>query len=226
MARESDSRPDSASGARGGSQRHRQTTRDLLDASVEIFGRKGFESSRVAEIARRCGVTTGAIYARWPNKLELFAAAVEHVMGHLTAVALQEAKDSSAEEWLALIALVTNLVSAERDDARGIVLEAYALARRNPQLRDFALQSLTREIDSLASFISEGKDIGTVDRSLSTEAVALCCQALLVGVHLVLTALGDGQHRPTDDEWNALIARFMSAMAPPSSDDDSVEPPG
>ena len=222
MAREPLSRPDAASVTRGESRGSPKITKQLLDASVTVFGQNGFESSRVADIARRCGVTTGAIYARWPNKRELFVAAVEHVMGHMTAGALEDARTTSPEECTALDALVSSLVSPDRDLARSLVLEAYVIARRDPLVRECVLGSLIAEVESLASFAADGKADGVVDESLSNDAVALCCQALSMGLQLVSTVLRDGHHLPTDDDWITLVARLMAAVGPPNSGADAA----
>ena len=40
----------------------------VLDAALEVFGRRGFHRASVIEIARKAGVSTPAIYRRWPNK--------------------------------------------------------------------------------------------------------------------------------------------------------------
>ena len=43
-----------------------------------MFAEKGYEKAGVAEIARRAGVTTGAIYSRYGGKAELLLEAVDH----------------------------------------------------------------------------------------------------------------------------------------------------
>lgn len=54
-----------------------ETTRQkLLDAATEVFLEKGYEGTRVAEIARRAGLTTGAIYGNFDNKSDLLTAAL------------------------------------------------------------------------------------------------------------------------------------------------------
>ena len=55
-------------------------TERLLDAAVEVFAEHGFEAARVAEIARRADLTTGAIYARWKGKRDLIVEAVRHIV--------------------------------------------------------------------------------------------------------------------------------------------------
>ena len=53
------------------------TTRQrLLDAATEVFLEKGYEGTRVAEVARRAGLTTGAIYGNFESKADLLNAAL------------------------------------------------------------------------------------------------------------------------------------------------------
>ena len=69
--------PDSSGGSTG---RARDTTERLLDAAVAAFAEHGFEAATVSDIARRAGLTTGAIYARWTGKRDLIVdAAPAHV---------------------------------------------------------------------------------------------------------------------------------------------------
>jgi AcrR family transcriptional regulator len=43
----------------------------LLKAALEVFLERGYHGATVAEIARRAGVGTPALYRRWPNKADL-----------------------------------------------------------------------------------------------------------------------------------------------------------
>src|SRR5262249_58690061 len=53
-------------------------TRDrLLEAAAAVFAEKGYDRAGVQEIARRAGMTTGAIYGRFRGKAELLRAAIE-----------------------------------------------------------------------------------------------------------------------------------------------------
>lgn len=52
------------------------TRQKLLDAATQVFLEKGYEGTRVAEIARRAGLTTGAIYGNFDNKADLLTAAL------------------------------------------------------------------------------------------------------------------------------------------------------
>jgi AcrR family transcriptional regulator len=52
----------------------------LLDAAVESLYAKGYGALTTNDIARRAGVSRGALLHHFPTKAELVAAAVEHVL--------------------------------------------------------------------------------------------------------------------------------------------------
>lgn len=56
--------------------REDSTRQRLLAAATEVFLEKGYEGTRVAEVARRAGLTTGAIYGNFDNKSDLLTAAL------------------------------------------------------------------------------------------------------------------------------------------------------
>jgi AcrR family transcriptional regulator len=50
-----------------------------LDAGLAVFLEAGYSAASLAEIARRAGVGTPAIYRRWPTKADMAMDIVEHV---------------------------------------------------------------------------------------------------------------------------------------------------
>lgn len=53
---------------------------EILSAALEIFGERGYEATRLVDVARRAGCTKGTIFLYYENKIELFKAAVREVM--------------------------------------------------------------------------------------------------------------------------------------------------
>ena len=99
--------PSESPGATAGVSRSQAVTERLLDAAVEVFAERGFEAARVAEIARRADLTTGAIYARWRGKRALIVDAVRHVVPQFMHLSVAAA-DAPAPETL--VALGTSLM--------------------------------------------------------------------------------------------------------------------
>lgn len=57
------------------------TRQRILDAADEEFHRNGFRAASLDAILKRTGVTKGALYYHFPNKLELGYAVLEEVIG-------------------------------------------------------------------------------------------------------------------------------------------------
>jgi AcrR family transcriptional regulator len=62
-------------------ERKAQTRQELVDAAVTEFGRHGYQGGRVERIAAAAGVTTGALYAHFGSKEDLFLAVYEEAVG-------------------------------------------------------------------------------------------------------------------------------------------------
>ena len=50
---------------------------DIVAAALAVFAERGFAGARIEEIARRAGLSKGALYLYFPTKQELFRAVVE-----------------------------------------------------------------------------------------------------------------------------------------------------
>lgn len=50
---------------------------DIAAAALAVFAEKGFAGARIEEIARRAGLSKGAVYLYYPTKEDLFRAVVE-----------------------------------------------------------------------------------------------------------------------------------------------------
>jgi AcrR family transcriptional regulator len=64
---------------RPGRPRDRRLHEALLEAGLAVFLEAGYGAASLAEIARRAGVGTPAIYRRWPTKADMAIDIVEHV---------------------------------------------------------------------------------------------------------------------------------------------------
>jgi AcrR family transcriptional regulator len=97
-----------------------QTRRAILDAAIVRFGREGFRSASVADIARDASVGGTVAYAYFPNKEALFFAAVDEDAAEVIHEGLSVAfAETNAPHWWQT--LILTLVGA---------LEDHPLARR------------------------------------------------------------------------------------------------
>jgi len=111
------------------------TRRAILEAAITRFGREGFRSTSVADIARDASVGGTVAYAYFPNKEALFLAAVDEDAAAVIHEGLSSAMaDPGVPDWRQL--LIYTLLGA---------LEHHPLARRllaglEPEVTDRVLE--------------------------------------------------------------------------------------
>ncbi len=61
-------------------RRKEERPRDIIAAALGVFGEKGFAGARMDEIARRAGLSKGALYLYFETKEDIFRAVVREVV--------------------------------------------------------------------------------------------------------------------------------------------------
>ncbi|MDL2284599.1 TetR family transcriptional regulator [Oxalobacter sp. OttesenSCG-928-P03] len=96
-----------------GTRRKTQETRDrLLDAAEDVFNAKGVSNTTLNDIAEAAGVTRGAIYWHFRNKVDLFNAMVDRVREPIRAM-IEEIADEKTEDPLGRLREKTLFVMRE-----------------------------------------------------------------------------------------------------------------
>src|SRR6202022_522044 len=54
---------------------------EIIDAALEVFAEKGFAAAKLDEIARRAGISKGALYLYFETKEDIFRAVVDQAIG-------------------------------------------------------------------------------------------------------------------------------------------------
>ena len=188
----------------------------LVAAAAEVFAESGYDGARVAEIAARAGLTTGAIYNRFGGKSDLLFEAIElHTSAQLRA--LLAGSDAPTD---ILARLGSGLLTGQHASGETLLLEAIVAARRNPELADMLQFRLAEIHRQLAKLVEEAKATGSVDPDLDTAAVVALCQGLGLGIGLLQVTHGD---LPQPGDWDLLIERLIDAAAPPVSSQATVD---
>lgn len=177
----------------------------LLDAAAEEFAEVGYSGARVATIADRAGVTTGAMYNRFSGKSELLLEALDRYTGNL--LAELAAADLSASDVLS--ALGSELLITEESAAAMLILESFVAARREPEIAERLRPRLADERARLGKLVDEDKSGGAVDATVDTAAIVTFAQA--VGLGMQLLKLIDAQ-MPEPAAWDQLLDRLISAF--------------
>lgn len=202
------------------------TTRErLVDAAAEVFAERGYERAGVAEIARRAGYTTGAIYSRYSGKAELLADAIRcSTQDEFDRLFAEHAFEGRPTDILERVG--SHLVTRQPEPGRALLLEAFAAARRDPEVARVLRDHLDDRARRLAALIADAQASGLVDPDLDTRAVVHFAHA--VGLGFLLFEAVDAEH-PDPQAWDAVVHRVIAAMVPsfaePSTDPSPATTP-
>lgn len=182
--------------------------RKLIEAAARVFAEKGYDRAGVAEIARRAGYTTGAIYGRFSGKAELLLAAIES-RSHSELDQLFNEHRFEGKVTDILTTVGSHLVTGEVDDDGALLLEAFVAARRDPEVRRLMQAALDLRGDRLADLVAEAQRTGAIDPALDAEAVVRFCHAVGFGFLLFRAVDLD---LPQAGPWEDLISRLVDAL--------------
>jgi AcrR family transcriptional regulator len=181
----------------------------LVAAAAVVFAEKGYDGAGVAEIARRAGYTTGAIYGRFTGKAELLLAAIEaRSENELDQLFNEHRFEGKVTDILTTVG--SHLVTDEMGPESALLLEAFVAARRDPEVRRLMQGLLDLRGDRLADLVAEAQATGAIDPSLDAEAVVRFCHAVGFGFLLFRAVELD---LPAAGPWEDLIARLVDAVA-------------
>jgi AcrR family transcriptional regulator len=124
--------PEPSSGRAKGGKRDR-TRAALLEAAREIVREQGFARTTLDAVARRAGMTTGAIYGNFKNRDELFIALGQ---AYWAPVKPRIEPGATFAEAMHAMAVATLDVIPERTSAAVGRLTGLAYALTNPNLRE------------------------------------------------------------------------------------------
>jgi AcrR family transcriptional regulator len=189
-----------------------ETRRRLVDAAAAVFSEKGFDGAGVQEIARRAGLTTGAIYGRFSGKAELLRAAIESRSDdELDELFNQHRFEGHVSDVIKVAG--SHLVERCEPDARtgnALLLEAFVAARRDPEIRVVVKGLVEERASRLAEIIEAAKADGSIDLQVDTDAAVRFCHAVGLGF-LLYDALE--LDMPLPGPWEHLITRLVQALA-------------
>ena len=176
--------------------------RQLLDAAVRVFARKGYHTSRVGDIAEEAGVAHGLLYHYFESKEALLEAVFRDTWSQIVeAISEIEARDEPASEQLRRVAALSLRAWARDPDlVRVLILEV----ARSPQVQR-RVDEIGEVFNGIERIVARGQAAG----EFRTELDARLASWIFYGaLEEVLTGWVLGQ-LPHDDHEVALAERTI-----------------
>jgi TetR/AcrR family transcriptional regulator, fatty acid metabolism regulator protein len=187
--------------------------RQLIDAAVRVFARKGFYASRVGDIAEEAGVAHGLLYHYFDSKDEVLEAIFHENWSVLVArVEAVEETDEPAEDQLRHIAAIVLRTWLHLPDVVRVVVREFG---RSPEVAA-RLGELARPIEAIERVIARGIERGEFRSDLDPRFAATVVYG---SVDELLTAWVLGRLPSGEDEVAAaertLLAVSLSGLRAP-----------
>ena len=184
-----------------------ETRERLLRAAADVFARRGYDGTRVADIAVAADVSGGALYAHFGSKAGLLVAALRTHGPRLLAEALAADPGRPITE---LLLLIGRRLPRRRDALGYLIVEALVAARRDEDVARPMRDYIGERGDWLAGLVHTAQADGELDPALSPDALAHFCLLLAMGSALITPDL----HAVSEQEWAALLTRVAAVLAP------------
>jgi TetR/AcrR family transcriptional regulator, fatty acid metabolism regulator protein len=186
--------------------------KQILDAAVRVFARKGYHESRVGDIAKDAGVAYGLVYRYFDSKEAVLEAVFREAWGRLLA-ALREVEeaDAAAPERLQLVVKI--VLRTWRDDPDLVRLLVREVTR-SPQLQR-KIDEIAQAFALLERIVAQGQEEGTVRGDLDARLAAWMLYGALEEILTgwVLGQLPDGPQGVANAEREVVATLVAGLLA-------------
>ncbi|HEX8661663.1 MAG TPA: TetR/AcrR family transcriptional regulator [Brevundimonas sp.] len=142
-----------------------RTRQKVLDAARQLFAERGYEPATIRDIAKGAGMSTGAVFANFQDKAELFEAVLATDMVKLA----DTLKAAAAAETTVRGRLLAALIAGYHSSLEQLPLVQAVVARS--WFQPVAAEMRSREaIKPLVSVVTDALQAGVADRELRQDA--------------------------------------------------------
>jgi AcrR family transcriptional regulator len=191
-------------------QLREERRRQILEAAMNVFSKKGFHAANVSDVAAEAGVSQGTIYWYFDSKDELLTAALLHFFvdfGQITLDALAECQ-TAAEK---LHALGQSMEHFARD-AEGfftLFLSYWSSSSKREEAGQWWIDLLVEYKDILVSIIEEGVNSGEF-RPVDAESLVWALMAAYDGLAAYLVLMPEIDLKRVNQ---AFIGTLLSGLS-------------
>ena len=163
------------------------TRNHILDTAVEVFGHKGVAQTSLNDIAREAGVTRGAIYWHFSDKVHLFDAMIERLVCPLMIGAEDREARLQADPLAFIRAMTAEFIGKMRDDPNfrkvlEILWHKCEYVGEMANIRDSHLKEGEDHIEILQQAFQAAIEKGQIRTTLTAHQAAIAHIALIDGL--------------------------------------------
>ncbi|MFC4352446.1 TetR family transcriptional regulator [Fodinicurvata halophila] len=193
-----------------------ETRQRILSAAETVFYERGVAHTTLEMIANEAGVTRGAIYWHFKNKLHLFTEMHERVNLPMREMFFQVIRDDDAADSLSALEnfCIDTLVNVHNDErlrkVYTVILLKCEKSSSMEALSERTLQTRKELTSALAAYFSRLKERGMIRSPVSGEALALALHSYMIGIFTDYLSAPESYTMPEDAQ--ALMRVFFEPL--------------
>jgi len=189
------------------------TRQRLLRAAEQLFAKRGYDTTSMAEVAERAGVGVGTLYHHFPDKRALLLSLVDE-WGDRELVRgrdeLDAVRASGPDVRHAIHGYLASRYRSLRNDG-GLALLLLALAERDPEIRSRIARVDHVVTERVRDLIAYGQEQGRVRPDVDPIAAALLIRHATRGAatELLVNRLPEADPERVLDALTEMIFRYL-----------------
>ncbi len=185
----------------------------IVDAAAELFAEHGYSGTKLRMVAERAEVKPGTVKRLTGGRAQLFAQvlAAKLTSGSADRVAAAVAHPGAAPPLAVLLEAAGEIFAAPERSWGILELEALTRAHRDDDVRALEAARVSQRWANVKTVAEQTRRAGGVDAAVDVDAFVHFAMAVSVGLAMVDPVV---ERRPSQANWNALMARIGAALAP------------
>jgi AcrR family transcriptional regulator len=183
-----------------------ETKTSLLNAAAKVFARRGYDGASIAEITSEAGLTSGAIYAHYESKAELFVATLR---AHMERDLDRLLGSRGSAHFLDVLASIGGTFDQPEPTEESLVVAAIVATRTHPDVAALLGQLVAERETIFEDLVRGGQEAGVLAPDVSAKSLSRLSLMIALG-SLLASAL---EMEPLDhSDWERLVARLVGTF--------------
>ena len=153
--------------------------RRIIEAAMDVIAERGCDQMTIDEVAKKLGVTKGAVYWYFKSKEDLVAAVLNKFKGDIERTSFESFYNRPIED---VISQLFERFSLTDDRQRAIFFEMFALAARNTEVRHATREYYAGLVSTFEEAIKREKKRHFIQTQTDPHTLALLMVALYSGL--------------------------------------------
>lgn len=178
--------------------------KQLIDAASQVFAEKGYAGTKIKDIVRVAGLSSGALYGRFDSKEDLLTEAVL-AQSKRVASAAAVVEDQITD----LIADIAARQEGPLGDAEAMQVELYVTARRIPEVAVALKEARTRQREAITPLLRNAKKQGIMPAGHDVDSMLFFFDTVYLGLLLQRSA---GFSPPDAKRWRRFVEDLLAGI--------------